>query len=332
MIQQSKSSFILGAIALLFLVLVAFLAVAQEPINTTNETAQTNTTNTTEPVIEPTKESDSSNQSNATTEPKTQIMEISIVDFFPKKFELGNVQLNILVKNTGNTVLQNIGGIITGEGISTYDIVPIDSLKPSEKNYILFFINTKKSGEIPVVIKILNKVYKTKLTITDPQSVQDAQQKQLEEERIRNRTIQLGDILTNLTKELDALEEQYYLKKGQDYDLHITPDDAKTYLRNAQASFAKRDLDGTEANIVLLQSELSDLKKSMANATQLKLSISERLKDNVPWITALLTGVIAIITITERFKKKSEVLTDKLHKAQAELRKQEKKKKRKRKK
>lgn len=321
---MTKHHLTLVAAFLAAVLLLSVFSAAQEP--PANETNQSNTSEQQNGTTQE-NTSEQSPPQNQTAPPEEKIIAISFIDFFPKKFDLGDVQLNVLIQNTGNVPLHDVSGIVTGDGISTYDVVPIDKLNPGEKNYILLFISTKKSGDIPIVFKILDKLYKTKLTINNPDAVVDTEKKQMEEEALHNRTVQLGDLMQNLTKTLDSVEEGYYVKKGQGYDIHTTPEDAKTYLRNAQASFAKRDLDNTEANLVLLQSELSDLQKSLDTAVKQKPSINDRLKDNVPWITALLTGVIAVITITERFKKKSDALKEKLHKVEAQLRKRKKKRK-----
>ena len=79
--------------------------------------------------------------------------------------------------------------------------------------------------------------------------------------------------------------------------------------------------------MLLLESEMADIQQRLDQAIQRKPSINERLRENVPWITALLTGIIAVITITERFKKTSDELKEKLKKAEAELKKRKKKRK-----
>ncbi|HLC66736.1 MAG TPA: hypothetical protein VJK52_03800, partial [Candidatus Nanoarchaeia archaeon] len=64
-------------------------------------------------------------------EPEPQpLYDANLVDIFPKQITIGDSQLNLYVENTGNRPLKNLVAFVTGDGISTYDVIPIEELQP----------------------------------------------------------------------------------------------------------------------------------------------------------------------------------------------------------
>src|SRR3989344_8608202 len=113
----------------LFIVLLLFAQIAlaenaTENQNNTNYFADNTTQNITGLV------------DNLSGEAKENITEkhekenLSLLEVFPKELSIGKAQLNLLVRNTGNNELKNLGAFISGTGILVSNIKPIDELKP----------------------------------------------------------------------------------------------------------------------------------------------------------------------------------------------------------
>jgi len=92
----------------------------------------------------------SANETNFTS----VIPDIELKNFIPKDFNLGDTQFSIQIVNLKNETINNTSAFVVGKGFSTYDIVPIDSLSPGERGYILVLGNFKESGEINLTVRI----------------------------------------------------------------------------------------------------------------------------------------------------------------------------------
>jgi hypothetical protein len=260
---------------------------------------------------------------NATEEEQEPpVYDVNLVDFFPKQINVGDSQLNLYVENTGNQDLNSLMAIITGEGISTYDVTPIETLKPDQKSYIIARINAKESGMIDLQIKILDDVFERKIAVRNPEEEQGAIEQQREEERRKERLDAAAKQLSNLTDEYDSLEELYYAKKNQGFDLaSIDLKDAKGYLRDAQAGYTKGDVDATEASLVILRNELNDLSALLENVQKPKRSFGQWIKDNSTFVVTfgyILGIIISLFTIIELVKKNKASLAEKMGKERAE--------------
>lgn len=268
-----------------------------------------------EPVPEPEPTPEPAPEPTPEPEPEP-IYDADLVDFFPKKVDVGDNQLNLYVENAGNRRLENIVALITGEGISTYEVLPIEELDPEQKSYIIARINAKESGVIQLSIKILDDTFERKLVVRDPAADATAIAQQRDEERRKQRLAAAGSTLANLTAQYDGLEEQFYAKKNQGFDLSgIDLKDAKTYFRDAQASYAKSDVDQTEANLVLLQDELDDLRMLLAGAQKPEQSFGQWIKDNSTFVITfgyILGIIISLFTIIELVKKNKAALAEKI--------------------
>ena len=85
---------------------------------------------------------------------ETIIEDITITNFIPKEFKLGDGQFSIQVQNNKNETLDYIIAIVSGKGFSTYETIPIDVLDSGDKSYIIISGNFKEAGNINLTIKI----------------------------------------------------------------------------------------------------------------------------------------------------------------------------------
>jgi hypothetical protein len=232
---------------------------------------------------------------------------ISITDFnlikvFPIEMSIGDTQLNLQIENIGNTDLNDVGALITGQGVSTYNIEPIELLKPGEKGYIWLLINTKQAGNIILNVKIKNKIFTQEIKVIDPNA---RTEKGIDLEKLNL----LNDELSNLTKLYGTYDSEYKNKKNEGYDVGgISFNDVKNYIRNAQVYSTKKDVENLEANIVLIKSELNDIKNNLDNTVIPQVTITDQIKNNLPLISGILGTIVTFFAVWEILKKKKESL------------------------
>ena len=231
---------------------------------------------------------------------------ISITKFIPTEFKVGDVQFNIQVQNNENNSIENIFAIVTGNGFSTYDVIPIEILAPEDKDYIFIIGNFKNPGEINLSIKINNKIFYQKVSVIGENNT--------ELEDLIKKQEETNKILNNLSIELSILKENYSNleneiadKKENNYDVSkINLDDLKRYLRNAEASILGKDVENAQINIDLAEEEFSYQKSKINNLK--KIPLLSRIKENSVLFTAIAGALIMIFTLYELLKNKSEKL------------------------
>lgn len=104
-------------------------------------------------------------------------------------------------------------------------------------------------------------------------------------------------------------------KKDAGYDISgINFNDVKTYIRNAQAYSTKKDVINLEANIVLINAELEDIKTNLDSAIIPERSIGDEIKNNLPLISGILGTVVTFFAVWEILKKKKESINQSIKK------------------
>ena len=239
-------------------------------------------------IVSAQENNESSNITVNETNETISITDFNLTKIIPNEMNIGDTQLNLQIENTGNTDINDISALITGKGVSTYNIEPIDILHPGEKGYILLWISTKQAGNINLNIKIKGKVFTQEINVINP----NAQGEQgIDLEKLNT----LNNELTNLTKLYDQYEQDYKKKKDAGYDVSgISFIDVKSYIRNAQVYSTKKDVVNLEANIVLIQAELEDIKTNLDSAIIPERSIGDEIKSNLPLISGIL-GIFGYI-------------------------------------
>lgn len=174
-----------------------------------------------------------------------------------------------------------------------------------EKDYIFVDGNFKESGDIELTIKINDKEFTQNIEILKdeiPNITLDSK-----EGILSNLSIELTKLKINYTSLESAISE----KKDDKYDVSkLTLDDLKKYIRNAETSIILKEAEQTKANLKLANEEYTDLKNKLENVK--KLSFMSKIKDNAVLLSTLATALIAIFTLYEIFKKKSEYIITKI--------------------
>jgi hypothetical protein len=230
----------------------------------------------------------------------------------PNQFKVGDAQFNIQVQNTGNVELKNLIAVVSGKGFSTYDVIPIDRLKAEEKSYIIVMGNFKDAGEISLSIRINDKVFSKKVSVSDPNAAaiqENITQTKEKEEADKKELEVLANQLNELVSKYKILEKELENKTENKYDVtNIKLDDLKEFLRNAQSSIIQKDIDQSKVGIALAQSEYEDLNGKLSDADIIKTSISSLLKDNAVLISTIAGSIIASFSLFELLKKKKDHL------------------------
>jgi len=228
---------------------------------------------------------------------------LEIKNFLPSETKLGDVQLSINIQNVGDKELSNLYAFISGEGFSSYDVVPIDSLKPLEKSYILISGNFKKAGYINLTIKINQEVfYRTVKVLDDSIGVS-----------IYNAALasNLSAELFNLKNNYAALESDFQTKKSDGYDVSgVSLSDLKIMLRDAQTNLLSENLVQTKVKLDLAEEEYQIQLAKMGNLS--KVSLAAKLKENALLFSTLAGAIITFFTLYELLKRKKEAVSEKI--------------------
>ena len=132
------------------------------------------------------------------------------------------MQLNIQVKNNRAEEIMNVFAIIKGRGFSTYDVIPIDSLKEGERDYIFVNGYFAESGDINLTIYIEDMIFYENVSVIDVTTEDD------DRELLLKRLQELSAELDTLKKNYTDIELMYTEKKENNYDVSsVNLDDLK---------------------------------------------------------------------------------------------------------
>ncbi|MEK6827361.1 MAG: hypothetical protein AABX99_02645 [Nanoarchaeota archaeon] len=151
------------------------------------------------------------------------ISNIILTNFMPKEVQLGDAQFNIQIQNNKNETISNTFAFVTGNGFSTYNIVPINSLASGQKDYIFVYGNLKQAGNITLIIKINDETFYQNITVinqnieSDQQKLDDLKKAQEKEQEIKNISDQLGVLKQNFT----ILQDEFSKKSSNNYDMSL---------------------------------------------------------------------------------------------------------------
>lgn len=255
------------------------------------------------------------NETNLTSE---HVTVLTIKNIIPRNFEIGDAQFSIQVENNQNETLENIFARITGDGFSTYETIPIDTLESFGKGYILVSGNFKKAGKITLIIKINSETFYENVSVAQEASSEDVQVEQEQKAKLENLTLEL-----NLVEEkYNSIEQEINNKKENGYDVsQISITDFKKYLRNARSGIFASDVQEAELNLKLAEIEYDDVKELVDNAK--KTSIFTKIKENIVFFSAIAGAILTFFTLYELLKKKKEKLETTLKEISAKKKKKE---------
>lgn len=221
--------------------------------------------------------------------------QLSIDKIAPKEIDLGQNQINILVKNTGNVDISQISAELSGDGILTTSAIPIQKLVAGDKDYVFIKINTSKSGVIDLVIKIIiDDLVRDKFV--DQLTVFEAKNSQPTE---TYNASALNDQLASLRQTYRTLESNYQEKKAVGYPVDIVYDKLKevyAILSDAQSKLLSENYKQVQVSINLIQNNMQDIDYQLKNAKQPELTFSDKLKSNLLFFGSIAAAIVSIFT------------------------------------
>ena len=229
---------------------------------------------------------------------------LDLINFMPKEVKLGDVQFNLQIQNNKNETVNNTFAFITGDGFSTYNVVPINSLASGEKDYIFVYGNLKQTGNITLTIAINDETFYQNITVisdtSNQQKLDELQQEQEKEQQIKNISDQLNGIKQNFT-----LLQNEFSEKQSNYDLSlINLNTLDNYIHNVQADILTGNVNDANLNLNLAYEEYLTQKNNLDNAKGLPLvSI---IKNNVVLFSTFAGAILTFFALYELFKKKKE--------------------------
>ncbi len=246
------------------------------------------------------------NETNLTTEVIPEIEDISLKNFIPKEFKLGDAQFSIQIQNNKNEIISNIMAFVSGKGFSTYDVTPIDYLEAGEKGYILVNGNFKESGLIELTIRINQYIFSQNVTILgeSQKDLERAEELLKQQEEKKKNLEDLSSKLDVIKQNYSALEAQLAEKKKNNYDITgISLEELKRYLRNTQASILGEHVEDAKVNLGLAMEEYTTLENKIANLR--KLPKITRFREYAIIFSAIAGSIITLFALYELLKKKS---------------------------
>ncbi len=250
------------------------------------------------------------------------IEDFKIVKFFPEQFNIGDVQFNIQVVNTGNVEIADIVALVSGVGFSAYNTVPIDRLAPQQSSYIIVMGNFKDGGNVSLMVRIKDKIfyknvividphYEEKMAIVEQEKLAEAQKKEaeLKKELLKNMTVELDVIDANYT----AMEDSLRQKKADNYDIsEVSLVELKGLMRAARSAILTGDVEDARVNLDLAMDEYNDQFRKLQNAPLIKRSLLDIIRSNLLLISSLAASIITLFTFYEIMKKKQKDLGEKV--------------------
>ena len=236
---------------------------------------------------------------------------LSVLKIVPKNLSLGANRLNILVKSTFGEAITDVTADISGFGLKTVEATPVASISPGDKDYVFITINATQVGEHDVIIRVTATVgeEKVKTEFIDKLSVSTVvTASQL------NKTA-LSAAIADARNALKALELDYNNKKADGYQMLGLEDsfkDTKAVIIKAQTALTDGNLEGANEQLSAVLYNIDDIKTNLDNARKPKRSVSDFMRENIFWISAMITATLGAFAIIEKQRHKVDALKEKV--------------------
>lgn len=235
---------------------------------------------------------------------------ITVQKIVPLNISLGENQVNILIKNEFSQPITDVTANLSGYGLKTTKILPIASLEAGDKDYVFLTINASQTGQHDIVIRVRSLFGGREIvsefvnTLTILNNVPS----------LYNRT-ELIASLANYRGDLRLLETEYTEKRADGYQLFSLEDtlkETKGLLVKAQTALTNDQLAEANEHLSLVSFNLDDIRTNLQTARKPKRSISEVMKDNIFWISALITTLAGALALYEKQRHKMATLKEKV--------------------
>ena len=222
--------------------------------------------------------------------------ELSIEKIFPDSIDIGITQINALIKNTGNVELRNISIALSGEGISTLEKIPIESLASGNKDYTFIKIKAAKSGAIDLVVKLyVGSILKT--TLVKPLIVLEEKAEAVNTTKVN--ATELTNNLNRLKERYIKLEQEYQNKKLEGYPVDILYDKLKEtndYIKGAQLYLVEEDYKKVQLDLTMIKEGIDSIENELKNIKKTEITFTDKVKGNMIYIGSIAAAVVSIFT------------------------------------
>ncbi len=276
---------------------------AEEITNaTTVSEEQTNTTNASETSTAENATTETNTAVNTTNETETtaSVQSISLEKITPGQISVGEQQLNIVLKNTGNVPLYQLEAEVTGYGITTKEKIAIEELPAGEKDYTFTKITAEQIGVIDLIIKVYTN---GTLLVQQISSIEVVGSPEEVTEQVNETVMDVAAAsqILNETKNAYAdLEKEFYQKQKEEYVLYGIHDDlseTKEYLRQAQVALIEQNQREFDKNVAAAKTNLESLANELQNAQKEQKKWGQIILENLALIGSLLGVFISAVTV-----------------------------------
>ncbi len=284
--------------------------------NTTQTTSDTEVNETTEAMeeteqetasldeINATESTEMTNQTNATEEQQEDVVDF-VITLTPTEVKQGDVILTVHVENNGTVALSNLIPLVTGQGFSSYDVVPIVEVAPGETAVSYVLGHFTDAGSIVFTIKINGKAA-TQTVLVAGTSQSDEELEALKEEALQTLSVQLEDLENRYV----LLEEEVEQKKKNYLLPEMDIGGLKEDIRNAQSRILAGDVEEANISIILALTEYGVQKNKIDSAQ--KKSFFDKIQDNIFLISTLAGAILTLFAFFEFVKRKQAGIYQKI--------------------
>lgn len=247
---------------------------------------------------------------NQTVDNSSIVQSLELTNFMPIEVKLGDAQFNLQIQNNKNETVNNTYAFVTGNGFSTYNVVPITSLAPGEKDYIFVYGNLKQAGNITLTIKINDETFYQNISVVDQNSESDQQKldELQQEQEIEQQVKNISDQLNGLKQNFTILQNELTKKQSTNYDVSLANlNTLDNYLHNIQADILTKNINDANINLNLAYEEYSTQKNVLDNAK--KLPLINIIKNNVVIFSTFAGAILTFFALYELLKKKKADIT-----------------------
>jgi hypothetical protein len=230
------------------------------------------------------------------------VEELSIERMFPNSTKIGETQLNILIRNSGTVGLSNVYALVSGDGITVIEKIPISYLAGGDKDYAFVKINASKPGSIDLVVKLF-AAGKLKKTVVEQIAV--AAEK-VDKPAVKEDIASDGPDVKEVSERLDTmkdkfrvLEQDYLDKKTKGYGVETVYDSlkkAQDYLINAQSYLFEGDYRRALANLEISEELLTSVEEQLAVAKKQEVKFSDKLRNNMIYVGSIAAALVSSFT------------------------------------
>lgn len=226
---------------------------------------------------------------------------LDIEKVFPDNISIGLVQVNILLRNSGNVDLRNISVSLGGDGLYTIKKTPIDYLIAGDKDYAFVNVNATKAGAIDLVIKLhINGLLKD--TFVRQLNVFKEEEPVSKETAYNATEINATEIINGFDKLKERyieVEQEYQNKKLQGYYVDLIYDNLKglkNYIKDSQFYLEYGDYKKVKVDLKVINGILNDIEQELKNAKKEETTFMDKIKRNMLYIGSIAAAIVSVFT------------------------------------